>query len=198
LINEQTEEDDKKNEYMKASTDEMHQPKQIVNTNPTLDALGFNHSLKYGNRSKLRNACSRFLRFSYLLDFIATEALTNIYLFSIQDTITKLQKLATIPVRYEFSERRTEYLPPTGLGGGSKISIPKKQTYEIKSSVLDHPFFKVNAAINQSFLKPINDISFVAGVRAKNDTTKTRIKIPKQFLQKISIYEYYPKPAGNS
>lgn len=179
LINEQTEEDDKKNEFMKASTDDMHQPKQIVNTNPTLDALGFNHSLKYGNRSKLRNACSRFLRFSYLLDFIATEALTNIYLLSIQDTITKLKKLTTIPVRYEFNERRTEYVPPSGLGRGSKIAIIKKQNYEIKSSILDLPFFKVQAAINPSFVKSINDRSFVSGVRGKNDTLKTRIKIPK-------------------
>jgi dynein heavy chain len=62
-----------------------------VNANPILDALGFNHSLKYGNRSKLRSACMRFLRFSYLLDFVATEALTNIYLFSVDETIRKLE-----------------------------------------------------------------------------------------------------------
>ena len=70
---------------------ETQQPKQIVNTNPTLEALGFKHSLKYGRKSNLRKACSRFLRFSYLLDFLATEALTNIYLLSVQETIAKLQ-----------------------------------------------------------------------------------------------------------
>ena len=67
------------------------QTNQAVNTNPTLEALGFKHSLKYGPRSNLRKACSRFLRFSYLLDFLATEALTNIYLLSVGETINKLQ-----------------------------------------------------------------------------------------------------------
>ena len=70
---------------------ENQQPKQIVNTNPTLEALGFKHSLKYGPRSNLRKACMKFLRFSYLLDFLATEALTNIYLHSVQETIDKLE-----------------------------------------------------------------------------------------------------------
>ena len=70
-------------------------------------------------------------------------------------------------------------MPPSGLGRGSKIAIIKKQNYEIKSSILDLPFFKVQAAINPSFVKSINDRSFVSGVRGKNDTLKTRIKIPK-------------------
>ena len=66
------------------------QPKASVNTNPTLEALGFKANLKYDPRSKLRQACSRFLRFSYLLDFLATEALTNIFLLSVNETISKL------------------------------------------------------------------------------------------------------------
>ena len=70
-------------------------------------------------------------------------------------------------------------MPSSGLGGGSKIAILKKQNYEIKSSILDLPFFKVQSAINPSFVKSINDRSFVSGVRGKNDTLKTRIKIPK-------------------
>jgi dynein heavy chain len=92
-INEQTEEEDKKNEFAKKKVDDQPQPKQLTNSNPTLDALGFNHSLKYGNRSKLRTACMRFLRFSYLLDFLATEALSNIYIFSVQDTIRRFERL---------------------------------------------------------------------------------------------------------
>mgnify|MGYP006889532110 CR=1 FL=1 len=62
------EEEASKNDFLKQET---QQPKQIVNTNPTLEALGFKHSLKYGPRSNLRKACSKFLRFSYLLDFLA-------------------------------------------------------------------------------------------------------------------------------
>ena len=48
--------------------------------NPALAAIGFPSKLKYGTRSELRKNCSRFLRFSYLMDFVATEALTNIQL----------------------------------------------------------------------------------------------------------------------
>ena len=70
------------------------QPKQLVNTNPILEELGFKHSLKYGPRSKLRKACTKFLRFSYLLDFLATEALQNIYLLSVRETINKLNELS--------------------------------------------------------------------------------------------------------
>jgi len=57
--------------------------------------------LKYGPRSKLRRACSRFLRFSYLLDFLALDALSNIYSESVKDTINKLKKLANVNVDYE-------------------------------------------------------------------------------------------------
>ena len=80
-----------------------------MNTNPTLEALGFSHSLKYGPRSKLRKACTRFLRFSYLLDFLATEALTNIYLFSVSETIDRLEKLTDIPVEYQFKSSKAPY-----------------------------------------------------------------------------------------
>ena len=83
-------EDETAKQDFRTAAAETSQPKQIVNTNPTLEALGFKHSLKYGPRSNLRKACSKFLRFSYLLDFLALEALTNIYLLSVKETITKL------------------------------------------------------------------------------------------------------------
>ena len=46
--------------------------------NPILAEFGLPQKLKYGTRSELRKNCSRFLRFSYLMDFIATESLANI------------------------------------------------------------------------------------------------------------------------
>jgi dynein heavy chain len=46
--------------------------------------LGFKPNLKYGPKSKLRKECSRFLRFAYLLDFVTMEALSNVYLNSVQ------------------------------------------------------------------------------------------------------------------
>ena len=44
----------------------------------------------------------KFLRFSYLLDFLATEALTNIYLHSVSETIDKLEQLSAIPIFNSF------------------------------------------------------------------------------------------------
>lgn len=55
-----------------------------------LEKIGFKPDLKYGAKSELRKKCSRFLRFSYLLDFIALEALSNIYLNSVRDLIKRL------------------------------------------------------------------------------------------------------------
>ena len=107
-INEPEEDDAAKPEF-NVKPNDASQPKQIVNTNPTLEALGFNHNLKYGPRSKLRKACSKFLRFSYLLDFLATEALTNIYLFSVKETIYRLGTLSEIPIEYQFKSSKAPY-----------------------------------------------------------------------------------------
>ena len=75
--------------------------KKTLNSDPVFEQLGFKHNLKYGPRSKLRRACSRFLRFSYLLDFVALDALSGIYIDSVRDTITKLKHLANLEVEYE-------------------------------------------------------------------------------------------------
>ena len=73
----------------------MTKDKKTLNSDPVFEQLGFKHNLKYGPRSKLRRACSRFLRFSYLLDFLALDALANIYIESVKDTILKLKRLST-------------------------------------------------------------------------------------------------------
>ena len=97
------------------------QPKPAVNTNPTLEALGFKANLKYDPRSKLRTACSRFLRFSYLLDFLATEALTNIFILSVNETIDKLQQLSSIPVRNTFVSSKAIFIEPAVPTRADKI-----------------------------------------------------------------------------
>ena len=68
--------------------------------NPALTEIGFTGQLKYGTKAELRKSCSRFLRFSYLIDFVATEALTNIYLLTVHETIAKLDELSHLPVDY--------------------------------------------------------------------------------------------------
>lgn len=60
------------------------------------EQLGFKHNLKYGPRSKLRLSCSRFLRFSYLLDFVALETLANIFVESVKDTVIRLRDVTDV------------------------------------------------------------------------------------------------------
>lgn len=71
--------------------------------------MGFKHNLKYGPRSKLRRACSRFLRFAYLLDFVALDALANIFIESVKDTLIKLRYLANIEVDYDLRPLKTAF-----------------------------------------------------------------------------------------
>lgn len=57
--------------------------------------LGFPDHMTYGHRSNLRKECSRFLRFAYLVDFLALESLTSIYLDTVREFIERLQYLDT-------------------------------------------------------------------------------------------------------
>ena len=92
-----------------------------MNTNPTLEALGFKHSLKYGPRSNLRKACSKFLRFSYLLDFLALESLTNIYLLSVEEAIQKLNQLSMIPINNAFKSQKSVFDEPQPKTSSDKL-----------------------------------------------------------------------------
>ena len=55
--------------------------------------LGFPDDMTYGHRANLRKECSRFLRFAYLVDFLAMESLSNIYINSVKEMIHKLDSL---------------------------------------------------------------------------------------------------------
>jgi len=81
----------------------------LIYFSPVFEQLGFKHNLKYGPRSKLRRACSRFLRFSYLLDFIALDALSSIYIDSVKDTVIKFKTLTNIEVDFELIPLKTAF-----------------------------------------------------------------------------------------
>jgi len=74
----------------------------------------------------------RFLRFSYLLDFVATEALTNIYLFSVKETIKRLESLSKIPVRYEITDVKP-FTTPYSIQ--SVETFKQKRINEVRSSL---------------------------------------------------------------
>lgn len=96
--------------------------------------MGFKHNLKYGPRSKLRRACSRFLRFAYLLDFVAMDALTNIYVKSVLETLDRLDKLADAGISMDKYELKSNASNVIG-GGAAKGMISSKYA----------PFFALTA-----------------------------------------------------
>ena len=57
------------------------------------DALGFPDNMTYEKRSELRKECSKFLRFAYLVDFLAMESLSKIFIYSVQELEDKLKGL---------------------------------------------------------------------------------------------------------
>ena len=101
-------------------------------------------NLKYGMRKQLRKACTRFLKFSYLLDFYALEALSKIYLHSVKDTIARLSELASMRVNYEL---KTEVIDDfADLGKGEKPKEKKEPMPEPQSMMHQQlPFFATNA-----------------------------------------------------
>ena len=52
--------------------------------------------MTYESRSELRKECSKFLRFSYLVDFVAIEALDNIFIYSVKELEDKLVELVNL------------------------------------------------------------------------------------------------------
>ena len=49
--------------------------------------------MTYEQRSELRKECSRFLRFSYLIDFIGLESLRTIYKESVNELLSEFDEL---------------------------------------------------------------------------------------------------------
>jgi dynein heavy chain len=85
----QDEEQRKNNPQVASSTVSMKKKKN----NTVFESLGFPDDMTYGHRSTLRKECSRFLRFAYLIDFLALESLSNIYISSVNEMIQRLNDL---------------------------------------------------------------------------------------------------------
>jgi len=62
-------------------------------SNSVFENLGFPDDMTYGHRANLRKECSRFLRFAYLVDFLALESLTVVYVESVRELIERLDRL---------------------------------------------------------------------------------------------------------
>ena len=62
-------------------------------THNVFEELGFPPGMTYGHWSSLREECSRFIRFWYLIDFMSLESLTGIYLGSVEGITNRLKYL---------------------------------------------------------------------------------------------------------
>jgi dynein heavy chain len=58
------------------------------------EGLGFTNDMSYDQRSQVRNVCVNFLRFSFLIDFLALDALSTIYIRSVLELREKFESLA--------------------------------------------------------------------------------------------------------
>jgi dynein heavy chain len=61
--------------------------------NSNYEKLRFPAGMTYAHRSSLRKECSRFLRFAYLVDFLSLEALSQIYILSLEAMIERIRDL---------------------------------------------------------------------------------------------------------
>jgi len=67
-------------------------------SNSVFENLGFPDHMTYGHRSNLRKECSRFLRYAYLVDFLAMESLTAIYIDTVEEFINRLRYLDNVEI----------------------------------------------------------------------------------------------------
>lgn len=88
----------RRNVYM-ANTEEDYQNSRKQNQNffrlkeSAYENLGFSDNMNYEQRSELRKMCTKFLRFSYLVDFLAMESLSYIFKHSVSELEIKLKCL---------------------------------------------------------------------------------------------------------
>jgi len=114
--------------------------------------------MTYGHRSSLREECSRFLRFAYLIDFLSLQALSKIYLSSVKDMILRLQKLDNGCEIEEIIRMASEYDQSKQVAAvrgldpmfdvkavlDDSVPIPESEITEIEC-----PDFKANSPISE-------------------------------------------------
>lgn len=160
-----------------------------MSSDPVFEQLGFKHNLKYGPRSKLRKACTRFLRFSYLLDFVALETLTNIFIESVKDTVVRLRDLAAVKPDFELKK-----VVKNVLGEIVQASAPAAATNNNASSKrlnmdyllvpVPHPIFKVET----SFLQAATNSTINPGSEG----------VPLRLYKQMQVKPFEPPPIGKN
>ena len=97
--------------------------------------MGFPDNMSYEQRSELRKECSKFLRFSYLVDFLALESLRIVHLNSVDELIKELQVIV--------HNQAIEYKDRTRGGGGMGHQKEPLFFAEMKLSCQDIPNLEI-------------------------------------------------------
>lgn len=87
----------KQQQLLQVEDDVMKQEQADVNflriKESSYENLGFSDNMTYEQRSELRKECSKFLRFSYLVDFLAMESLQTIYKLSVNEMVKEIHTM---------------------------------------------------------------------------------------------------------
>lgn len=106
-------------------------------TSNVFEKLEFPAGMTYGHRSQVRKECSRFLRFAYLVDFLALESLSMIYTKSIEVMLERLQDLLDLTdmekvMTMEFDETNAGGTAPRGQEPLFYVSVRLSDTVAIQ------------------------------------------------------------------
>ncbi len=113
--------------------------KKPANEKTVFEALGFPENLGYGHRAALRRECCRFLRLSYLIDFLTIKSLGDIYLDTVREVLAILEHLneeakQEINVAHDILRKAgTEPILMISLKFNHQLVIPKSHIKEKQS-----------------------------------------------------------------
>jgi dynein heavy chain, axonemal len=104
---------------------------------PVYEQLGFKHNLKFSARNELRDACKKFLRFAFLLDFVALESLSSIFLSSVRDTLAKIGAQADAAVDYELDSGKDGLAGALPLGEAAQASSQQPRPLKVGHALVE-------------------------------------------------------------
>lgn len=82
---------------------------RLMEIDAVYEHLGFSSNLSFAHRAEVRKECKKFIRFSYLLDFIAKTSLKAMYLNSIQLLDSYLKSRNDIGIPKELPQLRNTF-----------------------------------------------------------------------------------------
>lgn len=114
--NELSEEDEQSGLINKSINAINFQGKKIAkpeNKRGLIEILNLPENLNYQHRSLVRSECLKILRFTYLLDFLTLESLSNVYISSLKDFLQKVVKMKGSDLKTrDFMKKRSQELDP--------------------------------------------------------------------------------------